>query len=274
MAFDPSSAQVSGSVDVLAERVGYQSSIFWAALAAAWNGTVVYNTTSGATRSVFTSMDRSGKELGRLGAPAVTANSAIPPDGSRVALDVSNPKANAVEVCIERVNGSATTRFTFEASEDVITLWSHDGATIAYRKNSATGPFLVLKKATGLEPENDLLRVPNTDDAIPVSWSADDEQIVYMYMQESKLGADFELISADGGKSRHFFLARARRPTSRSLLMENGWRMRPMNQAIGKYTSRRFLAVWASGRSRGEAERSRAGAAMATKSSIWHLAGW
>jgi Tol biopolymer transport system component len=201
MAFDQSSGHVSGSVDVLAERVGYQPAIFWAALAVARNGTVVYNATSGATRSVLTWMDRSGRELGRLGAPAVMANPAISPDGSRVALDESDPKANAVEVWIQRTDGSASTRFTFDASEDVVPLWSHNGTRIAYRKNSATGPSLVTKKATSLEPENELVQVSSTEDAIPVSWSADDKQIVYMYMQPSKLGAEFELIPADGGRS-------------------------------------------------------------------------
>jgi len=206
MAFDPSSAKISGSVNVLAESVGYQPAIYWAALTAARNGTVVYNTTSGATRSVLTWIDRSGKELGRLGAPAVMANPAISPDGSRVALDISDRKANAVEVWIERVDGSATTRFTFDASEDVVPLWSHDGTKIAYRKNAATGPFLVLKKATGLEPESELVEVPNTDDAIPTSWSADDKQIMYMYMHESKMGSDFALVSVGGGGKPSAFL--------------------------------------------------------------------
>jgi len=77
MAFDPSNARISGSVNVLAESVGYQPSIYRAALTAAQNGTVVYNTSSGATQSVLTWMDRSGKELGRLGVPAVMANPAI-----------------------------------------------------------------------------------------------------------------------------------------------------------------------------------------------------
>jgi Tol biopolymer transport system component len=68
------------------------------------------------------------------------------------------------------------------------------------------GPFLVLKKATGLDPENDLLEVPNTDDAIPTSWSADDKQILYTYtyMHESKMGSDFALALGDGGKPSVF----------------------------------------------------------------------
>jgi serine/threonine protein kinase len=206
MAFDASNASVSGDVNVLAETVGFQSSIFWAALAAARNGTVVYNTSSGATKSVLTWMDRSGKELGRMGAPAVMANPAISPDGSRVALDISDRKANAVEVWLERVDGSANSRFTFDASEDVVPLWSHDGKTITYRKNAGAGPFLVLKKVSGLEQENDLLEVSNTDDAIPICWSADDKQVLFMHMKQSKVGADFELVSVDDGKHSPFLL--------------------------------------------------------------------
>ena len=47
--------------------VGFQPSTFWAALTAAENGTVIYNTSAGASLSVLTWMDRTGKELGRIG---------------------------------------------------------------------------------------------------------------------------------------------------------------------------------------------------------------
>jgi Tol biopolymer transport system component len=200
LAFDPSDATVSGSEEVMAGLVGFQPAVLWAALATAQNGTVVYNVSSGAARSVLTWMDRSGKEIGRLGSPAVMANPAISPDGSRVALDISDRKAN--EVWIERINGSNSTRLTFDAFDDAVPIWSRDGTRIVYRKESAPGPYLALKKASGLDPEEDLLQVPSPDDAIPTSWSPDGAQI--LYMRGRSMGSDLEVVSASGGRPSPF----------------------------------------------------------------------
>jgi Tol biopolymer transport system component len=152
-------------------------------------------------------MDRSGKELGQIGKPAVQCNPMLSPDGSRVALDISDQRANAVEIWIERVDGSASSRFTFDGSEDVAPVWSHDGRTIVYRKNSALGTYLVVKKASGLEPDHNLLLTGNIDDAIPNSWSANDAEIVFVKQGISDY--HLELLPAHGGKPSPLFQGNA-----------------------------------------------------------------
>jgi eukaryotic-like serine/threonine-protein kinase len=197
VAFDLLHATVSGSTDLLARNVAFQPAVIWAAVTVAQNGTVVYNT-SGAPKSVLNWMDRSGKDLGQIGKPAVQFNPMLSPDGTRVALDVSDQKANAVEVWIERVDGSASSRFTFDGSEDVVPIWSRDGGTIAYRKNTGQGSYLVVKKASGLEAAHDLFLAANTEDAIPNSWTADDAQIVDL--RQTVADYRLELLPAHGGK--------------------------------------------------------------------------
>jgi Tol biopolymer transport system component len=147
-------------------------------------------------------MDRSGKQLGQIGAPAVQCNPTLSPDGTRIALDISDSKAAAIETWIERTDGSGSSRFTFDSSEDVVPIWSHDGRTIAYRKNSAEGSSLALKKANGLEPAHDLLLVPLAEDVIPNSWSVDDKQI--LFTRQTPNGSHLEKISAGGGKPAPF----------------------------------------------------------------------
>lgn len=198
MDFDPSKAAVSGSAEVVAKSVAFQPSVIWAALTVAHNGTLVYNTSTGATKSVLTWMDRSGKELGQVGKPAVQCNPAISPDGTRIALDISDQKANAVEVWIERVDGTGSSRFTFDGSEDVVPVWSRDGISVAYRRNSGDGPAVMVKKATGLESAQVLLSVSNTDDSLPNAWSSDDKQI--LFIRGGNMGSYFQIIPAAGGK--------------------------------------------------------------------------
>ena len=141
IAFDPSSGTVSGSPAVVANIVGFQPSTAWTALTVAQNGTVIYNTGVGAALSALTWMDRSGKELGRIGDPAIMANPTLSPDGTRVAIDISDQKANNVDLWIESTTGAANSRFTFDPAEEVVGVWSRDGSTVAYRSD-----------ADGLEP--------------------------------------------------------------------------------------------------------------------------
>ncbi|MGA8491178.1 MAG: protein kinase [Terriglobales bacterium] len=199
-AFDPSALAVSGSPAVVTNAVGFQPSTYWSAFTVARNGTLIYNTDVGAAQSALTWIDRSGKELGRIGDPAVEANPTLSPDGSRVAVDISDEKANNVDVWIESTTGADNSRFTFEPSEEVVGVWSRDGKTLAYRNAGSEGPTLLLKASTGLERERKRFTLPPTsmDDIIPNSWSLDDRQILFTHQVTS--GEYLELIPIAGGE--------------------------------------------------------------------------
>ena len=196
VAFDPSAAKVSGRTTVIANVVGFQPSTYWAALAVGGNGTVIYNTGVGAALSVLTWMDRSGKELGRVGEPAVVANPTLSPDGSRVAVDVSDLKANNVDIWLQSTNGAGNARFTFDPAEEVVGIWSRDGSTVAYR--SAAGGLTIFRKpANGLEREKPLMQGSANEDVIPNSWSADGQQI--LFTKQARARSYLMMAAATGG---------------------------------------------------------------------------
>jgi eukaryotic-like serine/threonine-protein kinase len=178
IAFDPATAKVSGNGAAIASSVGFQPATYWAAIAVSGNGTVILNTGVGAALSVLTWMDQSGKELSRVGEPGVMANPTLSPDGSRVAVDISDLKANNVDIWLESTNGAGNARFTFDPSEEVTGIWSRDGSTVAYRSISEGGSAVFSKRATGLEPEKKLFQIHVTDDNLPNSWSVDGQQIL------------------------------------------------------------------------------------------------
>jgi len=206
VAFDPSSATVSGSTNAVANVVGFQPATYWAAFTVAQNGTVIYNSSAGAALSALTWMDRSGKEVGRIGEPAVMDNPSISPDGSRVAVDISDEKANNVDVWLESVNGSGNSRFTFEPTEDVVGVWSRDGSMIAYRGSPAAGITLLLKRATGLEREKVRFTTTGLDDLFPNSWSANDQQILCTH--QTSTGYYLELFPVAGGEPTRFLTSK------------------------------------------------------------------
>ena len=93
--------------------------------------------TVGAALSVLTWYDRAGKELGRVGDIGVVANPTLSPDGSRLAIDIADAKANNVNIWLSDLNRGTNSRFTFDTSEDVGGVWSRDGTLIAYRSLQA-----------------------------------------------------------------------------------------------------------------------------------------
>ncbi len=199
IAFDPSSSTVSGTASVIADAVGFQPSTYWVAVTAGQNGTLIYNVSAGAALSVLTWVDRSGKELGRIGEPGVMANPMLSPDGTRVALDISDQKANNVDVWIESTTNAGNSRFTFDPAEEVVPVWSHDQRTIAYRTAAGTGGLLlVLKPANGLERERQVFEAAGFDDIFPNSWAPGDQQVLCTY--ENPQNHYLALVPVNGGK--------------------------------------------------------------------------
>jgi Tol biopolymer transport system component len=169
---------------------------------------MIYNAGVGAAQSALTWMDRSGKELGRIGDIAVMANPTLSPDGSRVALDISDQKANNVDIWIESTTGAGNSRFTFDPSEEVAGVWSRNGSMVVYRATIAGGLNLFLKRATGLERERELFTIPHItmDDILPNSWSLDDKQI--LCTRQTASGAHLELLPVAGGEPTRFLTSK------------------------------------------------------------------
>ena len=185
--FDPTRGQVSGNSTPIAGTVGFQPSTYWTALTVSGNGTIVYNTGVGAALSVLTWVDRAGKELGRIGEPAIIANPVLSPDGTRVAVDIADLKASNVDIWLENTNGSDNARFTFDPTEETSAIWSRDGSMVAYRSVTSNSAEILLKQATGLEKEKALVRNPGvTDDFLPNSWSADGQQLLFTDQSPSR----------------------------------------------------------------------------------------
>src|SRR5208282_3359411 len=208
IALDTSAGTVSGSANVVANEVGFQPSTYWSAFAVAQNGTLIYNSSVGATQSALSWMDRSGKELGHIGDPAIMANPTLSPDGSRVALDISDEKAVNVDIWIESTTGAGNSRFTFDPAEEVAAVWSRDGGMLAYRLGDANGSSVYLKPATGLERERKRFTIPRSsmDDIVPNSWSADDQQI--LCTRQTALGNYLELLPVAGGEPTRFLTSK------------------------------------------------------------------
>jgi serine/threonine protein kinase len=205
--FDPAKRTVGSDSQVIADQVGYQPSISWGTFSVSENGTIVYNATLGATLSVLTWYDRAGKEVGHVGDIGVVANPTLSPDGSRVAIDIADAKANDVNIWLGDLGRGTNSRFTFDTTEDVGGVWSRDGTMIAYRSLQAKDTNLFLKQAQGLQPAKVIFSVSanghSTDDLIPNSWSPNDK-LLLATLQAAAGGSQLVLIQISSGKMTPF----------------------------------------------------------------------
>ena len=205
--FDPAKRALGSDSQVVADQVGYQPSISWGTFSVSENGTIVYNATLGATLSVLTWYDRTGKELGHVGDIGVVSNPTLSPDGSRVAIDIADAKANDVNIWLGDLNRGTNSRFTFDTTEDVGGVWSRDGTMIAYRSLQAKDTNLFLKQSQGLQPPRLIFSVSAnghpTDDLIPNSWSPDDK-LLLATLQAAAGGSQLVLVEASSGKMTRF----------------------------------------------------------------------
>ena len=186
----------SGETSVIASDVGFQPSTYWGAFTVAENGTLIYNSSAGAASSALVWVDRSGKELGRVGEVGVLANPTLSPDGNRLAFDSADVKANNVDVWIRDLRRGNNSRFTFDPAEDVVGIWSRDGSTIAFRSNGKRAT-LYLKQTQGLGDPKELVSM-TTGDIVPNSWSPDDSKI--LCVRTGPMGSRLAIASRATGK--------------------------------------------------------------------------
>ena len=202
VSFDSSTGTISGRPQVISNTVGFQPGTYWAEFAVAENGTLIYDVRTGGSISELAWLDRSGKQLGTLGEPGVMCNPAISPDGLRVATDISDQKANNVDIWFLNTTGPGSTRFTFDPQEETSAVWSRDGNAVAYRGNLRVGTGLYVRRTSGLVEAKLLMHLAGTDDIIPNSWSLDDSKI--LCTRSTPSGDYMELLSPAGGDPVRF----------------------------------------------------------------------
>jgi Tol biopolymer transport system component len=208
--YKPGSSSVTGKPRVVVEQVGLNPSTYWAAFSVSENATLIYHLGAGAPLSQLTWVDRTGKELGKIGEPGIIANPTISPDQTRVAFDLANRHERNVDVWTYNLQNNTSARFTFDPSEETTGVWSRDGKTIAFR-GIGRSEILRLKASNGLQADTGLAIPPNDgSDFMPNSWSLDDHSLLTT-VEFKKGGSSLILVSVPDGKMTTFLEGGAKR---------------------------------------------------------------
>jgi len=136
--FDEKKAAFSGEPMALADRIRYFFGPANASFSVSQNGVVAYETAPLPLRLVW--FDRKGAEVGELGQPAVVDGVRISPDGRRVAVDIADLRTGTSDLWVFEVSSGVSTRLHADALDEVLPVWSPDGAKLLFRSDEKGPP--------------------------------------------------------------------------------------------------------------------------------------
>ncbi len=173
--FDAGTLQLSGEPQPLVEQVNV-SPVGMGGFSVSAAGVLVY--LSGGAQSVLTWFDRTGKSLSSTGAANYYSNLSISPDEKRVAVATWDPQASTRDIWIIDPVRTTSTRFTFNAAEDFLPIWSPDAANIVFVSDRSGLGNLYEKPTSGAANEEEILK---TDERKwPSDWSRDGQYIAFI----------------------------------------------------------------------------------------------
>jgi eukaryotic-like serine/threonine-protein kinase len=193
-AFDFKRQELSGNPFPVAEQ---------AAGFSATSGIVAYRTGSGGGARQLTWRDRSGKNVGAIGAPDVAglAHVELSPDGKRVAVD-RTVNGNR-DVWLIDAARSVPTRFTFDAATDQQPVWSPDGSRVVFQSNRKGIYNLYWKLSSGAGADELLLG--SDQNKVPADWSSDGRFLLFR-SNDPQTGYDLWVLPVSGDKKPFPFL--------------------------------------------------------------------
>jgi Tol biopolymer transport system component len=165
-------------------------------VSASATGLIAHRTGTGVNGQQFVWVDRSGKELEKVGASdrLRPGNPALSPDGRHVVLD-RTLEGNSDLWMLELSRGIPT-RLTSDPAIDAYPLWSPDGKSIVFASNRK-GVFDLYQMPAAGGQEELLLATPLSK--VPLDWSRDRRFLLYV-VADPKTGSDLWALRLDGDR--------------------------------------------------------------------------
>ena len=161
------------------------------------NGVLVYRAGElTGTRLVW--LDRSGKETPVMDAPADYRDTALSPDGTRLAYDIIDSANSRGDIWIRDLARGVSSRFTFDAAAELSPLWSPDGRRVVFTTRAKGPGDLFIKDASGTKEAEPLLVSP--DEKYVSDWSRDGRYILFFSRGQNDNGWDIFAMPIDGDK--------------------------------------------------------------------------
>jgi serine/threonine protein kinase/Tol biopolymer transport system component len=202
-AFDPDSLKLSGDEIELADDVmnieGAARGVF-----SATKDVLVFQQGEEHTMSELLWLDRSGAKIGRVSDVASYYSLALSPDGSKVAVPVSNDIIGTHDLWICDVERDLRSRVTFDDGEDLSPIWSEDGRHVYFVSNREE--ILELYRVTPGETGEPVKIISSKHTLTPNSVSPDG-RLMLLSVESGDAGSDLVVFDLTDGEELQPFRA-------------------------------------------------------------------
>ena len=175
--FDLASERVVGAPISIAEPVDRFLSSGRAMFTTSRNGTIAYHSYANVARLVW--VDRTGKEVGTVGAPGDYLNVRLSPDGGTVLFERTKPGIGTWDLWTIDLARGVETRLTSDPGSEAFPVWLPDGRAILFAdERYSTGNLNLARKRLDTAVEEPLL--PNgTQQRRPIDVSPDGHTLLF-----------------------------------------------------------------------------------------------
>lgn len=164
--------------------------------------------------------DRSGQRMASVGPIADHGNLEISPDGSRVAVAVTDAARSTRDIWMYNLASGERTQFTSDPADENWLIWSPDGKNVLLNSFSRDHLSLLESPATGGSHQTSVLE--SNEGKWPVSWSPDGRFVLYVTNNE-RTSNDIWVLLRDGSGSPYPYLHTAASENWASFSPDGKW---------------------------------------------------
>jgi Tol biopolymer transport system component len=166
-----------------------------AAFSASSNGVMTFAQGEAASMSELVWLDRTGRELGKIGAAGPYFDFALSPDGTRLAYGFGD-KSGSQDIWVRDLKRDVASRLTFNPRNDIWPVWSPDGRRIAFSTDREGHFSVMVRDASGTGNEAPIYADPDSEVGIS-DWSYDGRRLLVGILPASRRW-DIKSIAMDG----------------------------------------------------------------------------
>jgi Tol biopolymer transport system component len=164
-------------------------------------GLLFYRKSSGnSANKQLTEYDRSGKQIGQIGAVANYGSVELSRGGDRAAVDIITN--NNRDIWVVDLARGVPSRISFDNASDWSPSWSADDSRLVYASSRSGANDIYAKASTGIGAEELVYESAKVE--IPVAWSRDARHVVFSRTRSAGTGNDTWLLELPGKKESAF----------------------------------------------------------------------
>jgi hypothetical protein len=156
------------------------------------------------TPTRLTWFDRSGKEIAVLGDQASHGDLELAPTGTRLAVSLFDLARRTRDIWHFDIGRGLRTRFTFDAADELATVWSPDGSRVVFNAFRTGRSDLYQKASSGTGAEE--LLFGDSVDKFPLDWSPDGRFVLFSSSSSAGTQADLWVLPLFGDRKPFPFL--------------------------------------------------------------------